>query len=67
MDTLAAFTSDGAYTEFAEAKKGRLVPGLLADVVIYDGDLEATPAEELAKIKPAVTICDGRVTFEAGG
>jgi predicted amidohydrolase YtcJ len=65
MDTLAAFTSDGAYTEFAEAKKGRLVPGLLADVVVYDGDLEATPAEELAKIKPAVTICDGRVTFEA--
>lgn len=64
MDTIAAFTSDGAYTEFAEARKGRLVPGLLADVVVYDGDLEAAPAEELARIKPAVTICDGRVTFD---
>ncbi|WP_371744613.1 amidohydrolase [Nordella sp. HKS 07] len=65
MDAAAAFTSDSAYTEFAEAKKGRLVEGLLADVVVYDGDLETTRAEDLARIKPAVTICDGRVTFEA--
>src|SRR5262245_16609131 len=64
MDTIAAFTSDGAYTEFAEAKKGRLKPGLLADVVVLDSDIEATPAAELSRIKPSVTICDGRVTFE---
>jgi predicted amidohydrolase YtcJ len=64
MDTLAAFTVDGAYTEFAEAKKGRLKAGLLADVVVLDGDIETTPAAELATIKPSVTICDGRVTFE---
>lgn len=63
-DTIAAFTSDGAYTEFAEIKKGRLTPGLLADVVVLDGDIEATPAERISTIKPVVTICDGRVTFE---
>lgn len=65
MDTIAAFTSDGAYTEFAENKKGRLKAGLLADVVVLDGDIEATPAAELSTLKPRVTICDGRVTFEA--
>lgn len=64
MDTIAAFTSDGAYTEFAEARKGRLSPGLLADVVVYDGDIEVTPAPELSTLKPVVTICDGRVTFD---
>lgn len=64
MDTIAAFTSDGAYTEFAEGKKGRLKTGLLADVVVLDGDIEATPAAELATVKPAVTICDGKITFD---
>jgi len=65
MDTIAAFTSDGAYTEFAETKKGRLRQGLLADVVVLDSDIEATPAAEISTIKPVVTICDGRITFEA--
>jgi predicted amidohydrolase YtcJ len=64
MDAIAAFTSDGAYTEFAEAKKGRLVPGLLADVVVLDGDIEATPVDKVSTIRPSLTICDGRMTFE---
>lgn len=65
-ETIAAFTSDGAYTEFAETRKGRLKQGLLADVVMLDGDIEATPPAQLSTIRPAVTICDGRVTFDAG-
>jgi predicted amidohydrolase YtcJ len=65
METIAAFTSDGAYTEFAEARKGRLKQGLLADVVVLDGDIEATAPAQLSTIKPWVTICDGRITFEA--
>ena len=64
MDTIAAFTSDGAYTEFAETKKGRLKQGLLADVMVLDGDIEATPAAQVSAIKPIVTICDGRITFD---
>jgi predicted amidohydrolase YtcJ len=64
MDTIAAFTSDGAYTEFAESKKGRLKPGLLADVVVLDADIEAMPADRVSTIKPSFTICDGQVTFE---
>ncbi len=63
-DTIAAYTSDGAYTEFAENKKGRLKPGLLADVVVLDGDIEATPAALTSTVKPSLTICDGRITFE---
>jgi predicted amidohydrolase YtcJ len=59
MDTIAAFTLDGAYTEFAENKNGSLKPGLLADVVMLDADIEATPAAELSRVKPSVTICYG--------
>ena len=64
MDTLDSFTAAGAYMEFAEEKKGKLMPGLLADVIVLDGNIEATPAEQISKLKPVLTICDGRVTFE---
>ncbi|MGB9143316.1 MAG: amidohydrolase family protein, partial [Aestuariivirga sp.] len=64
LDALDAFTAAGAYTEFAEGRKGKLLPGLLADVIILDGDIEATPAAQISTLKPVLTICDGRVTFE---
>lgn len=64
LDTLDSFTAAGAYTEFAEAKKGKLMPGLLADVIILNGNIEATPAAQMSTLKPVLTICDGRITFE---
>ena len=64
LDALDGFTAAGAYTEFAESRKGKLMPGLLADVIILDGDIEATPASRISGLKPVLTICDGRITFE---
>lgn len=64
-DAIAGFTADGAWTEFAEATRGRLAPGLLADVVVLSGDIEAVPAEEIPSLKVAATICDGRITYRA--
>ena len=64
MDTLDSFTAAGAYTEFAENKKGKLMPGMLADVIILNGNIEATPAAQMSTLKPVLTICDGRITFE---
>ena len=65
MDTLHAFTAAGAYMEFREDRKGTLKNGYLADIVVLDADLERTPAEAVAAVRPVATICDGRVTFEA--
>ena len=64
LDALDSFTAAGAYTEFAEEKKGKLMPGMLADVIVLDGDIEATPAQQISTLKPVLTICDGRITFE---
>jgi predicted amidohydrolase YtcJ len=64
MDALDGFTAAGAYTEFAETKKGGLMAGMLADVIILNGDIEATPAQQISTLKPVLTICDGRITFE---
>ena len=64
MDTLHGFTAAGAHMEFMEDRKGVLKQGYLADVIVLDGDIAATPAVEISRLKPNVTICDGRVTFE---
>jgi len=65
MDTVTAFTLGGAYTEFAEHKKGRLAEGLLADVIVLNGNIEMTPPHEIAELKPVATVCDGRIVYEA--
>lgn len=64
MDTLRSFTSDGAYMEFMEDRKGMVKEGYLADVVVLDQDIEKLPAERIGTVLPVTTICDGRVTFE---
>lgn len=64
MDTLHGFTAAGAYMEFMEDRKGILKEGYLADVVVLDADMEATPKDQIVQVRPNVTICDGRVSFE---
>ena len=64
MDTLHGFTAAGAYMEFMEDRKGTLKEGYLADVVVLDADMEATPKDQIVNVRPNVTICDGRVSFE---
>ena len=51
--------------EFMEDRKGTLREGYLADVAVLDTDIETAAKEEISGIRPAVTICDGRITFEA--
>ena len=65
MNALHGFTLGSAYCEFAEHQKGMLKAGMLADLVILNGNLETTAPETISTIKPTITICDGRITYEA--
>jgi predicted amidohydrolase YtcJ len=65
MDTLIAYTRDAAYAEFQEHQKGQLKAGYLADLVMLPKDLFDMPAEEIADLKPSLTMMDGRVIYEA--
>ena len=65
-DSIAGFTTDGAFAEFAESRKGQLKRGAMADLVILSGDIEATHPEEIDALKVAATICDGQLTYERG-
>ena len=65
QDTLAGYTRDGAYTEFQEGVKGQLRRGLYADLVLLDRDIEQTEVEAIKEMGAALTICGGRVVYEA--
>ncbi len=65
MDTVTAFTLGGAYTEFAEDRKGKLAEGYLADVIVLNGNIETTPPHEIAELKPVATVSDGKIVYEA--
>ena len=60
---LASYTRDNAWVEFTEDRKGMLKEGYLADLVLLDGDIEATPQEAIRELKVRTTICDGKVTY----
>ncbi|WP_348642246.1 amidohydrolase [Mesorhizobium sp. M4B.F.Ca.ET.143.01.1.1] len=64
-EAIAAYTIEGAYAEHAEDRKGQLKPGHFADFVLLSGDIEAVSPEEINTLSPALTVCGGRVTFEA--
>ncbi len=64
LDTLTSYTRAGAYTEFQETVKGQLRPGMLADLALLTGDIEATLSEEVKSMSVALTVCDGQVVFE---
>jgi predicted amidohydrolase YtcJ len=65
MNTLHAFTLAGAHMEFMEHRKGMLKEGFLADIAVLNADMEKTPPNEIGGVKPVMTICDGRVVYEA--
>ncbi len=64
-EALRCMTTNPAWLSFDESRKGRIVPGYLADMVVLDRDYFACAEEEIAKIKPVLTVVDGKVVFDA--
>ncbi len=65
FQALQGYTAGGAYAGREDHRLGHIAPGMSADIVIMDRDLEATPIAELDQARAAVTFCDGQITFEA--
>ena len=59
-------TAAGAYASFDETRKGRLAPGLLADIVILSKDVFAQPPARFLDAVVDVTILGGKVVYERG-
>lgn len=68
LDTvLHAYTAGGAWAAHLEGLTGRLVPGLAADLVLIDGDIEAIPAMEIGATGIILTVAGGCITHQAPG
>ncbi len=65
LETLESYTAGNAWVEFAEDRKGRLAEGFMADIAVMSHDLEAMEPSELGAARAVLTLCGGRVTWEA--
>lgn len=59
-----AYTKGGAFAEFAEKKKGTLMPGMLADLAVLSQDIFSIPKEKLPDTKSVLTMIDGKIVYQ---
>jgi predicted amidohydrolase YtcJ len=64
-EALIAHTRSNASFLFQEANLGSLAPGKYADLLVLDRDYLTTSAEEIAAIKPVITMGGGKIVFNS--
>ncbi|WP_043339863.1 amidohydrolase [Belnapia moabensis] len=57
----------GAYTQFAEERRGTLEPGMQADIAILSGDVFAMEAEAVLDVQADLTLREGKAIFDRHG
>jgi predicted amidohydrolase YtcJ len=62
---LRAITVAPAWLTGDERRRGKLLPGYLADLVVLDRDPLACPAEELPEVRVVATMVGGRWVYGA--
>jgi predicted amidohydrolase YtcJ len=61
---LVAYTAGSAAAEFAEAEKGMLETGMLADFALLSQDIFRVPTSELPMTTSVLTMVNGRIVHE---
>jgi predicted amidohydrolase YtcJ len=65
-DALRAYTQAGAYSSFEEGVKGRIAPGMLADIVVFSQDLFKIDPMRIHETRVDLTVFDGKVIYQSG-
>jgi predicted amidohydrolase YtcJ len=55
---------ENAYSAFEENLKGRLRPGMLADITVLSKDILTVPEEEILKADVEYTIVGGKIAYQ---
>ncbi|MFN8654351.1 MAG: amidohydrolase [Gemmatimonadales bacterium] len=64
-EALRAYTASNAWAAFEEQEKGRLVPGMLADVTVLSRDIMTVPEDSIVGTKAVYTIVGGKIAYQA--
>ncbi len=69
QQALRSYTINGAYSAFAEERRGSLEPGKLADITVLSRDIMTIPADSIPATHVDFTVVGGDVEYarEAGG
>lgn len=63
---LRIYTEGSAWFAHDENRRGRLVPGMLADLAVLSDDYLTAPVSDIAKIKSLLTIVGGDIVYASG-
>jgi predicted amidohydrolase YtcJ len=61
---IQASTVDSAFAEFEEHRKGRLIPGQFADIIVLSNDITSIEASQILATEVLITIVDGVIRYE---
>jgi predicted amidohydrolase YtcJ len=64
QNCLRNYTAGSAYAEFEEKTKGKIAPGMLADLVVYPKNLTTIPPADLLNLPVTMTIAGGRIVYQ---
>jgi predicted amidohydrolase YtcJ len=63
-DAMIAYTQGGAYSSKEENSKGKILPGYLADIIVFSQNLFEIPSVDIYKTNVLLTIFNGKVIYE---
>ncbi len=66
-EALSAYTLEAAFATHDEDRKGRLIPGHLADIAVLSQDLFEIAPAGILDTECVMTLLDGRVVFQRAG
>jgi predicted amidohydrolase YtcJ len=63
---LRIYTEGSAWFAHDENRRGRLMPGMLADLAVLNDDYFSVPISDIAKIKSLLTMVGGQIVYASG-
>jgi predicted amidohydrolase YtcJ len=65
-EALRIYTQGSAWFAHDESRRGKLAPGMLADLAVLSDDYFTAPISDIAKIRSLITMVGGQIVYTSG-